>query len=119
MNATDAVTPPAPKWAIVELLGHLRLAGLLSEEEHFGSRMGRLDIPQPDGSFVTRLFGGGSVYSISFVEESVARAVTRHAPAPVSSWELPKPATVKAIAAADLDTEGDEPDDYDLGDSGP
>ena len=47
MNATDAVNPPAPKWAIVELMGHLRLAGLLSEEEHFGAKMGRIDIPRP------------------------------------------------------------------------
>lgn len=32
-------------WAIVELMGHVRLAGRLTEEERFGSKMGRLDIP--------------------------------------------------------------------------
>lgn len=32
-------------WAIVELMGHVRLAGRLSEEEKFGAKMGRLDIP--------------------------------------------------------------------------
>lgn len=32
-------------WAIVELMGHVRLAGRLTEEEKFGTKMGRLDIP--------------------------------------------------------------------------
>jgi hypothetical protein len=32
-------------WAIVELMGHVRLAGRLTEEEKFGVKMGRLDIP--------------------------------------------------------------------------
>lgn len=32
-------------WAIVELMGHVRIAGRLTEEEKFGSKMGRLDIP--------------------------------------------------------------------------
>ena len=32
-------------WAIVELMGHVKLAGKLSEEERFGVKMGRLDIP--------------------------------------------------------------------------
>lgn len=36
-----------PTWAVVELMGHVRLAGRLSEEEHFGAKMGRLDIPKP------------------------------------------------------------------------
>src|SRR5687768_8629685 len=34
-------------WAIVELMGHVRLAGRLTEEEKFGTKMGRLDIPNP------------------------------------------------------------------------
>lgn len=32
-------------WAIVELLGHVRMAGRLTEEERFGGKMGRLDVP--------------------------------------------------------------------------
>ncbi len=77
-------------WAIVELMGHVRLAGRLAEEEHFGAKMGRLDIPQGDG-FVTQLFGGGSVYRITVVTEEVARHVCKQAsPAPVSPWDFPK-----------------------------
>ena len=78
-------------------MGHLRLAGRLSEEERFGAKLGRLDIPGPDGAYTTRYFGGGSVYQITLVSEAAARAVAAFTTAPVSSWELPKP---KALAAS-------------------
>lgn len=107
-------------WAVVELMGHVRLGGRLTEEEKFGAKLGRLDIPMtPDpkcpgcgpngdgtvigpmgesmvpcpacGGFVTQFFGGGSVYRITIVDEAAARAVAKHAqPAPVHAWELPK-----------------------------
>ena len=32
-------------WAVVELMGHVKLAGIITEEEKFGAKMGRLDIP--------------------------------------------------------------------------
>ena len=32
-------------WAIVELMGHIKICGRLTEEEKFGAKMGRLDIP--------------------------------------------------------------------------
>ena len=76
-------------WAICELMGHVKLAGRLTEIEMFGAKMGRLDIPQGDG-FVTQLFGGGSVYRITIVSEDVARHVSRQTtPAPVSPWDFP------------------------------
>lgn len=31
-------------WAIVELMGHVRLAGYVTEEERFGAKLGRIDI---------------------------------------------------------------------------
>lgn len=38
-------------WAILELMGHVRLVGRISEEERFGTKMGRIDIPrQPSPS---------------------------------------------------------------------
>lgn len=81
---------PEPIWAIVELMGHVKLAGKLTEEEKFGSKMGRLDIPKDEG-FVTQLFGGGSVYRITIVTEEVARQVNKMTTsAPVSPWDFPK-----------------------------
>jgi hypothetical protein len=88
--ATAERTEQADQWAIVELMGHVRLAGRLTEEEKFGAKMGRLDIPLNEG-FITQYFGGGSVYRITFVSEDVARHVAKQeAPAPVSPWDFPK-----------------------------
>lgn len=82
---------PAFQWAIVELLGHARFAGRLSTVEQFGTKMGRLDVPTADGGFVTKLFGGSSVYAVTFVDEAAARAVAlANRPDPVHEWELPK-----------------------------
>lgn len=78
-------------WAVVELMGHVRIGGRLTEEEKFGAKLGRLDIPTEGDGFVTQYFGGGSVYRITLVDEAAARAVAKHAqPAPVHAWELPK-----------------------------
>lgn len=78
-------------WAILELMGHVRLGGRVGEEERFGVKMGRIDIPTPEGGFVTQLFGGSSVYRMTFVGEAEARAVALHQqPRPVHSWEMPK-----------------------------
>lgn len=119
-------------WAVVELMGHVRLAGRLTEEEKFGAKMGRLDIPKtPDPKcpacegtgrarllvdddeascwnccgFVTQYFGGGSVYRITFVTEEAARLVAaRSQPEPVHSWELPEQLS-PATASDDSDDE--------------
>lgn len=87
---TEQPTPDV--WAVVELMGHVKLAGRLSEEEKFGAKMGRLDIPQGDGSFVTKFFGGASVYAVTVTTEAVARQVAKTAssPAPVHPWDFPK-----------------------------
>jgi hypothetical protein len=82
-------TEAKDSWAIVELMGHVKLAGRLTEEERFGAKMGRLDIPHGDG-FVTQFFGGASVYRITPVSEEVARQVAKKSdPAPVYSWDFP------------------------------
>lgn len=35
-------------WAILELMGHVRMAGRVTEEERFGSKVGRIDVPYPE-----------------------------------------------------------------------
>ena len=98
---------PSDVWAIVELMGHVRLAGKLSEEEKFGSKIGRLDIPQEEG-FITQYFGGGSVYRITIVTEAVARHECRKTTyAPVSAWDFPKMiAAPKPVDDGDCDDDG-------------
>lgn len=112
-------TTDAPTWAVVELMGHVRIAGRLTEEEKFGGKLGRLDIPtskpcervhvpfqdpcpdckdtkQVDGGFVTQWFGASSVYRITAVTEDVARDIARRSSsvAPVQAWEHPKALTI-------------------------
>jgi hypothetical protein len=127
-------------WAIVELMGHIKLAGKLTEEERFGSKLGRLDIPTAEkctcpnadrksadepttpcglcqgagfvASFMTQYFGGGSVYRITVVSEEVARHVARQsAPAPVSPWDFPRRALPAPAEIVDADFEVDREED--------
>ncbi len=91
------------QWAIVELMGHVRLAGKVTEEERFGAKLGRIDIPKEAG-FYTQYFGGSSVYRVTPVTEDIARAVAKSVPEPVSRWELP---SMQALEA---------PIDHDIGD---
>src|SRR4029077_10618064 len=47
-------------WAIVELFGHVRLAGQVSQVEQYGSTMLRLDVPEVDGHPGFTSFKGGA-----------------------------------------------------------
>jgi hypothetical protein len=78
-------------WAIVELLGHVRIAGRVTEEERFGVKLGRIDVPRGEG-FYTQYFGGGSVYRLSPTTEEIARAVAASSMSePVHRYELALP----------------------------
>jgi hypothetical protein len=102
------------QWAILELMGHVRLAGRVTEEAHFGTALGRIDIPVGDG-FTTQYFGGGSVYRLTPTTEEIARSVAaRNQPEPVYRWELPAPKVPEGVAMAavgfheDAELDGDE-----------
>lgn len=96
------------QWAILELMGHVRLAGRVTEEEHFGAKLGRIDIPNGDG-FTTQYFSGGSIYRLTPTTEEIARGVAaRNQPEPVHRWELPAPQQHPIDAAP-----AGEPDPYD------
>lgn len=78
------------QWAIVELLGHRRIAGRVRETQIAGSGFLRLDIPATDGhGEQTQFVSPTSVYALHPVAEDVARAAAAHCrPEPVSRWEL-------------------------------
>lgn len=99
---TDQTTPPAQQWAIVELFGHQRIAGAISEQVLGSASFVRVDVPELDikerafdhaaGAWVdrpvkiaahTRSFGAAAIYSINWVDEITARiaaAGTKHRP---------------------------------------
>lgn len=116
-TGTTATTPPVGEWAIVELMGHVRLGGFVTEEEHFGAKVGRIDIPLIGGGMATQLFGGGSLYRLTYVTEEFARGVALHnQPEPVHRWELPRVAQTNAPSAVYGDPESIEWTEHDLDD---
>lgn len=92
MTAVDA-QPGLAEWVILELLGHRRLAGYLTEQQVAGTPFLRLEIPGSDGQpGITQLYSPASVYAITPTTEDIARRVAaRSQPAPVQRWELLPP----------------------------
>ncbi len=86
-------------WAIVELMGHRRMGGLVSEAVQYGATMLRLDVPGEDGAVeATQFYGGGAIYCVTPCAEDVARALAKNAkPTPVQRWELPELAAPKVL----------------------
>ena len=77
-------------WAIVELFGHQRMAGRMSEATVGGGAFVRVDVPSGDG-FTTRLLGSGAIYAINIVDEAIAReAASRFRWRPVYGYDLPR-----------------------------
>jgi hypothetical protein len=103
-------------WAVVEIMGHVRVAGRVTEQSLFGTVLLRVDIPSGEG-FMTRYFGGSSIYSLSPCTEGVARAVAAHTQAePVYRYELPQlqaAAQSRAVSTAHEDQVDADIDEFD------
>lgn len=80
------------EWALVELFGHQKIVGRVSEATLAGGAFLRVDVPAFDGSAAfTRMFGPGAIYSINPVTEEVARGLMgQYRNEPVSRFELPQ-----------------------------
>ena len=81
------------QWAIVELFGHQRIAGHVSEQVIAGQGFVRVDVPaSPDREAFTRMFGTGAIYSIIPTTEEIATAfAVRNVEKPISPWMLALP----------------------------
>lgn len=123
--------PPAPEfrsWAIVEIFGHERIAGEVSEQTIAGAGFIRVDVPALDGQpAFTRFYGDKAIYSIQPVDETTARrAAAAMRVRPVTVYlapALPAPAPGPLLDeddSADPDDpefyDDDDDDDYDSGD---
>ncbi len=77
-------------WAIVELFGHNKIAGEVSEETIGGAAFIRVDVPSLDDlKGYTKFYNGSAIYAISPCAEEIARAhVAYHRPRPISIYEL-------------------------------
>jgi hypothetical protein len=97
---TDTTGERFAEWCVLELMGHRRLAGFVTEQQIGGASFIRIDVPAaagaPDaketerGWVATQFYGASSVYCLTPTTEALARKVAVHyAPAPVNRWELP------------------------------
>jgi hypothetical protein len=79
------------EYAILELMGHRRLAGKVTEDTICGGAFIRIDIPGENETWTTQFYSPQAVYCISPVSEDVARAVAKQSqPEPVHKWEIPQ-----------------------------
>jgi len=76
------------QWAIVELFGHQRIAGLITEQAIGGTSFVRVDVPGTDNQQgFTKLYGQGAIYGMTFVDEETGRAAAKQiAPKPIDEW---------------------------------
>lgn len=102
-------------WAILELMGHRRLAGYVREQEIAGAAFVRLDVPSsdpeadPDARLATQFYSPSAVYCLTPTSETTARQVAMLAtPTPVQRWELPPAPTPEARPSFEPDVEDDE-----------
>jgi len=95
------------QWAIVELFGHQRIAGRVTEASIGGAAFIRVDVPdQPARKAVrtygsdqaalpafTRYFGGGAIYAINPCSEDIAkRACAEIRARPPMPFSIERPA---------------------------
>lgn len=96
------------EFAIVEIFGHRRHVGRVREEERFGTKMLRVDVPvkgEPEThGWKTHYYGGASIFSFSLTdEESVYRA--NRPPEPPSRYSLPPPSRRDDLEESEPDRE--------------
>lgn len=62
-------------YCIVELFGHTKIVGLVTEQVIGGQSFIRVDVPKTKRhEAFTRMYGSGAIYSITPVSEEIARA---------------------------------------------
>lgn len=73
-------------WAIVELMGHVTIAGCITKPGEYGA-LWQIDVPEGE-TFRTEFFGSASVYRVRIVSEEIARAYAKPARA-VIEYDAP------------------------------
>lgn len=106
-----ADTPQTDKfeaWGLLELFGHQRLAGRISDQTIGGMHFIRIDVPEIDAQHpaYTRFFTQGAIYGMTPTSEAIARGLAKQLRAvPVSRYDLP------ALEAPSRSSSGEHDDD--------
>ena len=93
-------------WAVVELMGHQRLAGQVSEQLVAGTPMLRVDVPATEGEAkFSKLFSPSAIYGISPASEEVVRLAAAQIRArPINVW-IPEIDRVPALPSGEDEVE--------------
>lgn len=77
------------QWAIIELMGHIRMAGKVTEQEIAGTTLLRIDVPEKAGrGAFTTFVGASAIYRLTPTTEDVACALGDSTPDPVHPWDV-------------------------------
>ena len=89
---TEAVQEAFQTWAILEIFGHQRYAGLVSEQTIGGASFVRIDVPAIEGQLAfTKLLGATAIYGITPVSEEIAKGMAgQMRKRPIDVFELPR-----------------------------
>jgi hypothetical protein len=109
-------------WALVELFGHQKIVGKVTEATIGGCSFVRVDVPKCGKEpAYTKFYGNGAIYAMTPVSDEVGKALLeRIRPDPISRFDLPElrsPASEARIVADDgyddhpEDAQDDEDDD--------
>lgn len=109
----EAKTESFEEWALLELMGHRRLAGRVSEQRIGGQAFIRIDVPDTDaGKGFTQFYNGPAIYAITPTTEDVARAIAEGIRAePITRYDLPHTALMAPGGLAPLGGRDDDDDD--------
>lgn len=100
----DKQTETFDSWAVLEVMGHRRLAGKVTEQLIAGMPFLRIDVPMDGDQMTTQFYAPSSVYCLTPTTEEIARAVARrNQPEPVFRWELPSPQAHRQVNDPDED----------------
>lgn len=107
------------EWALVELMGHQRIAGRVTEAEIGGCKFVRVDVPASEAAQpLTKFLGPSSIYAITPMSEESARSVaSRIDAAPISAWDARRLVKIED-AKKPAELAAPDPEDEDEDDSG-
>jgi hypothetical protein len=101
------------QWALVELFGHQRIAGRVTEAEISGGKFIRVDVPQIGNlQPVTRFYGAAAIYGITPVTEDTAlRLAAQIEAAPLAVWDAQRLFKDKQLPSSVRDDDDEEEDE--------
>jgi len=77
-------------WALVELFGHSKIAGRITEQNIAGTNMLRVDVPETSTQPpFTRFFGSAAIYAINPTDEATAKYYAdKLQTKPIDTWDV-------------------------------